>query len=157
MDEMESTGNKIRIENKIKAKNVMALAVNFIDDDTLAKIQEVFASLEPHELDNFKTYLDKRHYMTKSFNPRLGDKIINQITRIALYSDPEDEYLNGLYNEYKKNLDIIDDYKIKSSETINIDKVTNCLNQIDAYNERNVALIEKVNEYREKKFNKKIN
>ncbi|MEW5822542.1 MAG: hypothetical protein AB1782_20280 [Cyanobacteriota bacterium] len=153
LDEIEATGNKIRIQNKMKAKNVMALAVNFVDDQTLAKVQQVLLNLDEKEVDALKTYLDKRQYMKPAFQNSLGNKIVNKISRIALFSTPEDEYLQKLYSEYKDNLEMIDGLKIQSAQTTDMEEATECIQMIHIYNERNIELIEKVNAYRDKKYN----
>lgn len=152
MDEIESNGNKQRIENKIKAKNLMALAVNFVDDAQLARVKEVFDDLKPAELTAFKKYLDNRDYLKSPYQNMLGHKIISKLCRIALYSEPEDEYLNSLYTEYKKNQDIIDDLKIQSTQTFKYDSITRIIDEIGDLSERNIELLEKVNTYRDNKY-----
>lgn len=152
MDEIESNGNKQRIENKIKAKNMMALAVNFVDDAQLARVKEIFDNLNSAELTAFKNYLDNRDYLKSPYMNMLGHKIISRLCRIALYSEPENEYLNGLYKEYKKNQDIIDDLKIQATQTFDCDTITKIIESIDDYSEKNIDLIEKVNTYRTNKY-----
>jgi hypothetical protein len=150
-DEIEQTGDKIRIINKMKAKNVMALAVNFLDEKTLAKVQNIFTNLSPDELNNFRNYLDDRKYLKNDLSSK-EYKIISQISRIALSSEPEDEYLKKIYTEYKKNLDRIDELKIQTTDTIDGMKVNKLIEQIDQYNDRNLELIEKVSQYKATKF-----
>lgn len=152
MDEIESSGNKQRIENKIKAKNLMALAVNFVDDAQLARVKEVFDDLQPAELTAFKKYLDNRDYLKSPYQNMLGHKIISKLCRIALYSEPEDEYLNSLYTEYKKNQDIIDELKIQATQTFKYDSITRIIDEIGDLSERNIELLEKVNTYRDNKY-----
>ncbi|MGD9580525.1 MAG: hypothetical protein AB7V50_04075 [Vampirovibrionia bacterium] len=154
LDEIESNGNKQRIENKIKAKNMMALAVNFIDDTQLEKISDVFNELSPAELVAFKSYLDNREYLKSPYMNILGHKVINKLCRIALYSEPKDEYLKGLFKQYKQNQDIIDDLKIQSTKTFNYKTINSIIESIDEYSEKNIELIEKVNKYRDKKYSK---
>lgn len=152
MSEIESNGDKQRIENKIKAKNLMALAVNFVDDTQLARVKEVFDDLKPAELTAFKKYLDNRDYLKSPYQNMLGHKIISRLCRIALYSEPENEYLKGLYTEYKNNQDLIDDLKIQSTQTFKCDEITKLIDQIHDLSDRNIELLEKVNTYRSNKY-----
>jgi hypothetical protein len=150
-DDMEQTGNQIRIKNKIKAKNLMTLAINFVDDDVLAEIQKVFLSMTPDEMSKFKEYLNDKKYINARFNNPKEQQIINKISRIALSAIPKDEYLRKIMEEYNDNLNKIDDLKIETTKTIDGVKVNKFIEQIDVLNDRNIELIEKVNVYRENK------
>jgi hypothetical protein len=149
-DDMEQTGNQIRIKNKLKAKNLMALSVNFLDPDVLQQMQKIFMNLTPQEMDTFKKYLNNRDYLRNSFQNPKEQAIINKISRLALASAPKDEYLNKIMKKYNQNLEEIDRLKIETTKTIDGVKVNKLIEQIDILNDENVQLFEKVTEYREK-------
>jgi endonuclease III len=147
-DEMEPTGDQIRIKNKMKVKNLMALAVNFADEETLKKIQNVFLSLTPKELDDFRKFLDDRSYIRSEGQKSKEYKIITQLSRIALSAEPKDENLKKIYKEFKENLEKIDDLKIQTTKTIDGVKVNKLIEEIDIINDRNIELMEIVSKYR---------
>lgn len=150
-DEMQQTGNTIRMQNKIKAKNLMSLSVNFIDKETLKQIQKVFLSMTPAEMKVFKDYLNGRKYLDYKSKNSPEHQIINKISKIALMSTPKDEYLKKIYTKYNQNLNEIDNLKIQTTKTIKAKEINDLIEQIHQLNEENVQLIEQVNAYREKK------
>lgn len=153
-DELSATGNKIRIKNRLKAKNLMVLAVNFIDEDTLSKIQELFLDLSPEDMEKFKTYLTNRHYLSKSSKYAEERKILAKVANVALLALPSDENLQKIMNDYNKNLKIIDDLKIKATKTCDPEQLTELILTINDYNEQNIKLLEQINNYRNKKYEK---
>lgn len=150
-DEMNATGNKIRLKNKMKAKNLMLLAVSFVDEGILSKIQKIFLDLTPEEMEGLKEYLEKREYLSAGpAHSTREQKILGKVVNAALSSTPKDKYLAEIMAEYNKNLNIIDDLKVKTTKTCNVLETRELIDQINHYNDRNVDLIEKVNQYREK-------
>ncbi|MEW5820590.1 MAG: hypothetical protein AB1782_10400 [Cyanobacteriota bacterium] len=150
-DEMQQTGNKIRIKNKMKAKSLMALSVNFLDENVLAEVQKLFLSMTPQEMQKFKAYLNGRGYLKCGLNNSPESAIINKISRIALSSVPKDDYLRSIMKKYNENLNKIDELKIQTTKIIDGEEINKLIAEIDQYNEENLTLLEKVNEYREKK------
>ena len=151
-DELEATGHKIRAKNKMKAKNLMQLSVNFVDPDSLGKVQHLLLSLPPEKLKLFKNFLNDRDYLNSSSHQSPEYKILRKIANIALLSVPKDPYLKKLLSEYTKNLKEIDDLKIQSTQTIHADKLTEIMAKIDEHNEENIIIFERVDEYRKKKY-----
>lgn len=150
-DEMQQTGHKIRMQNKMKAKNLMALSVNFIDKETLKQIQKVFHNMTPSEMKAFKDYLNNRKYLDFNSKHSKESQIISTISKIALMSTPKDEKLSAIYKKYNQNLNKIDDLKIQTTKTFNAKEISNLILEIDELNEENIKLIEQVNSYRENK------
>lgn len=148
-EDMEQTGSRKRLKNKLKAKNLMALSVNFIDKNVLNEVQKLFLDMSPEELQNFKKYLNGKKYMNKSFTCPKEQAVINKICRLGLNSRPKDEYLRKIMDKYNENLNIIDGLKVEATKTIDGKKVNTFIEQIDQLNEENIQLYEKINTYRE--------
>ncbi|OGH98805.1 MAG: hypothetical protein A2104_01480 [Candidatus Melainabacteria bacterium GWF2_32_7] len=144
-DEIENTGDTIRRKNKIKAKNLMNIAVSFNDEETLQKIQNILFSLSPEEMQIFKNYLNDRKFLRMSNHNSEEQKVINKIVGIAVSSVPKDKYLRDIYEEYTKNLNIIDEIKIRLTKTTNYKELNILMEKLDDYNERNVELLNMIN------------
>lgn len=147
-----STGDEIRKRNKLKAKNLMALAATFSDMDTLTKIQGIFAGMSPADMERFKRFLNNRQYVRAEFANPKDLRIINEITKIALNTTPSDPFLNKAYKRYNENLEAIDQLKVKTVETDNNDSLDELLDDINRLNDENVALLEQVKAYSNKRF-----
>lgn len=149
---MHNSGDDIRKRNKLKAKNLMALAVSFADKATLAKVQKVFLNMNQSQMEAFKKFLRRRQYIRPEFANPNDMKIINQITQIALRCEPEDEFLKKAYRKYNQNLELIDELKKKSVQADSDDNLHDILDQINDYNEHNIKLLEAVQNFSNKKF-----
>lgn len=147
--DMEQTGTKIRLKNKLKAKNLMALSVNFLDKDVLNKVQKLFLDMSPEEMKTFKQFLNGKKYLNKNLPCPKEQAIINKICMLTLNSRPKDEYLRKIMNKYNENLNQIDELKIECTKIIDGKKVNEYIEQINELNDQNIQLYERVNAYRE--------
>ena len=147
-DELQATGNKVRIMNKMKMKNTMAMAVNFADPTIIARLQKVLNSMTPGDFNKFKQYLKDRKYLKQTFGRVSSeDSIINKMCQILLNSEPQDPYLKRVYNEFKENLNIIDEFKIACTQTNDLTQVADFIEIINQYNDRNAELFGLIQNY----------
>jgi hypothetical protein len=153
-EEIEQTGDTIRRKNNIKMKNLLSLAVNFIDKETLEKIKEVVIALDPEEIIEFKSYLREKGYLKKGNKDNKSQGVINKIAQIAITSIPKDKTLKEFYVDYNKNLNGIDRLKQAMKNTKDPENLNKMLSILNELSDRNVKIMEKINEYRVKLFNK---
>ncbi len=153
-DSLQATGNQVRLRNKLKAQSLMSLAVNFIDDLTLQKIQSVLENLSQEQLLRLKDFLKERRFIQGRPSDEL--KVLHKIAHYALHSIPGDAYLQGILNNYRQNLEYIDELKLETRHAQSDKELTSLIELIDRYNEMNLALFEDVNRYREKKYSEEV-
>ena len=154
IDDFDNTGETVRRKNKLKAINFMNLSVSFCDPETLEKIREVFSNLPPEQMIAFKEYLSKKEYLKKSNHNSDSQKIIGNIAKIALNSNPNDEKLRKIKKKYRENLARIDEIKIKMSESDDPEEMNELFYIIEEINEENIHLFEDINQYSQELFSK---
>lgn len=147
MDQFDETGDRVRIQNKMKAQNLMALSISFADQDTLKRIQKVFHSLPPNEIASFKKFLDNRQYLSRTQLNSKCTQILNKLCKIALMTEPRNLTLRKIHNEYNNNLEAIDKMKISATQTKDFDEIDDLIESINNLNDRNIQLFEEVNKY----------
>ncbi len=148
---IEDSEDKLNFINRNIAKNIMTLAVNMLDESKLNKVQSMLLSLTSSELRSLKNYLDYQKYRCKAFLNTQEYRIIKEISKIVLYSRPQDPYLKEILDEYNANLSFIEELKGKTTQTDNPKTLNKLYKTMDAINKRNTELIEEVNNYKKRK------
>jgi hypothetical protein len=148
-DELQATGHKIRLKNKLKAKQLMTLSVNFIDPGVLRQFEYLLSNLSPQTLEQLKRCLDDKTYLSAQAQgtPALG--ILEEMAKIALCTTPKDETLRSLLAAYQQNLDAIDELKLGTTRARTSQELTPLMETMHKLYDSNMALLEQVNQYRE--------
>lgn len=153
-DELNASGHKVRMKNRMKARNLMMLAVNFLDSGTLARIQAYLAGLDPEDMARFKSYLRQRGYLSRTGEFARENRILDKISAIALTAMPQDDALSAIVNQYNANLEEIDRLKVLTTKTPEADILAELIRRIHALNDENVALLDRIKAYRQNKYGK---
>ncbi len=151
-DELNASGHKVRMKNKMKARNLMMLAINFLDEGTLARIQEFLAGLDPEDMARFKAYLRQRGYLARGNEFARENKILDKIAALALTSLPEDAELQGIMRQYNENLEEIDRLKVLTTKTPEADILAELIARIHGLNEQNLGLLARIEDYRKRRY-----
>jgi hypothetical protein len=138
----ENKGDKLKTLTNLEVKNLLTLAFSMLDPATLSRIQQLFYSLTHEEF----VYLDSITEISSTHN------LLAEIRNITLSINPKDRYLQQLVNEYKLNLTNIDELRNKRNRLVDENLIQDFNNRINSYKERNLDIIEKINDYKNKKI-----